>query len=152
MLIDTGPLIAVINKGDQDHAACVAFLLKQGKGFVTTWPVMTEAHYFLGKLIGWPGQAALWKLVERGVVQVADSTAASVPELQRLMAKYSDVPMDLADASLDALAEARGLRVLRSKNGMKPNGHAPFQPSSGIVKLAGPAAGEQLPPATEERR
>ncbi len=110
MLIDTGPLVAVINKGDQDHAACVAFLLKQGKGFVTTWPVMTEAHYFLGKLAGWPGQAGLWKLVDRGVVDVADSTASTAPVLQGLMDKYRDVPMDLADASLVALAEARGLR------------------------------------------
>ena len=112
ILIDTGPLVAVINRGDQDHAKCSAFLLQHGKGFITTWSVMTEAHYFLGNLAGWPGQAALWKIVERGVVDVADSTSTGAPVLHALMEKYRDVPMDLADASLVALAEARDLRVV----------------------------------------
>ena len=131
ILIDTGPLVAVLNRRDQDHAKCSAFLLLHGKAFITTWSVMTEAHYFVGKLAGWSGQSALWKLVERGVVDIADSSSASAPVLHALMEKYCDVPMDLADASLVALAEVRDIRVVFTLDSdfevYRKNGRQTFQ-------------------------
>ena len=60
--------------------------------------------YLLGSRVGWPGRQALWELVERGVLRVA-SEAGDWVQVARLMAKYRDTPMALADAQLIALAD-----------------------------------------------
>jgi len=75
---------------------------------LTTWPAFTEAMYLLGDAGGWRAQDALWDLVEQGHVEIAAPTESR--RMRALMDKYQDQPMDLADASLVALAEERHLR------------------------------------------
>jgi len=75
---------------------------------ITTWPVLTEAMYLLGALGGWPGQHALWRLVEIAELKIVDINPPFAPSLRALMEKYKDVPMDLADATLVAVANAEG--------------------------------------------
>jgi hypothetical protein len=77
---------------------------------VTTWPVVTEAMYLLGDAGGWPAQRALWAMIERGALVVADLQASDVARARALMEKYRDAPMDIANATLVAVAEARGLK------------------------------------------
>jgi predicted nucleic acid-binding protein len=77
---------------------------------LTTWPTLTEAMYLLGDAGGWMAQDALWRLVEHGDLEIAVQGAEQAKRMRALMEKYHDRPMDLADASLVALAEERGLR------------------------------------------
>ena len=109
ILTDAGPLIALVDRGEVDHARCVAALTQVTLPLVTTWPAFTEAMYLLGEAGGWTGQVALWRMVERADLQVVDLSAAALGRARRLMEQYRDLPMDLADASLVALAEERGL-------------------------------------------
>jgi len=109
-LVDAGPLVALIDRGEHDHKRCVATLTQLSGPLVTTWPAFTEAIYLLGGAGGWPAQEALWKLVDRGDLQLVDLDLSLRQRSRDLMAKYDDVPMDLADASLIALAESMGLR------------------------------------------
>jgi len=76
---------------------------------LTTWPALTEAMYLLGEVAQWRGQELLWQLVRRGNLQVAEISTLMLDRMPVLMGKYSDLPMDLADASLVALAEEQGL-------------------------------------------
>jgi uncharacterized protein len=66
--------------------------------------------YLLADAGGWPAQRALWQMLERGALQVLDLEEAEINRSRALMEKYRDTPMDLADASLVALAEGRGLK------------------------------------------
>lgn len=66
--------------------------------------------YFLGELAGWKGQAALWQLFERRALRIHIPNDAEAMRMWSLMEKYSDTPMDLADASLVATAESLNLR------------------------------------------
>ena len=75
---------------------------------ITTWPAFTEAMYLLGRAGGWPPQATLWAMIERGMLQIAELSDAVALRMRALMEQYHDLPMDLADASLVALAEERG--------------------------------------------
>lgn len=77
---------------------------------VTTWPVLTEAMYLLGDAGGWPAQRALWAMIERGALQLAELEAPDIARARALMEKHRDAPMDIADATLVAIAEARGLK------------------------------------------
>jgi hypothetical protein len=110
ILLDTGPIVAAINRADPDHAACAAAMRTHAGSLLTTWPVMTEAMHFLAKLGGWPAQLAAWKLLARQVVKVVELEARHGEAMQEWMEKYQDLPMDLADASLVALAESLDLR------------------------------------------
>lgn len=109
-LTDAGPLIALIDAGEPDHAACVAALDDLRLPLVTTWPAFTEAMYLLVRAGGSPARRALWRLVETDRLSIADLSEQATRRTARLMDEYADRPMDLADASLVALAEERGLR------------------------------------------
>ena len=110
-LVDTGPLIALIDKGQGDvHTRCVETYQQLTGSLLTTWPCFTEAMYFLSELRGWTGQSILWQLLDRKALQLHQANEAECHRIETLMEKYKDVPMDLADASLVAAAETHHLR------------------------------------------
>ena len=113
-LTDAGPLVALLDRDEPDHARCVKQLRSLSAPMLTTWPVFTEAMYLIGDGLGWPGQEALWRVLRRGDLRVANLEAATVERTEQLMSKYRDAPMDLADASLVAVAEERGLTMVFS--------------------------------------
>ena len=109
-LTDAGPLVAIIDADEPDHQACLAALGHITLPLVTTWPAFTEAMYLLARAGGIRGQRALWKLTSSGRLVVTDLSPPCVERSRRLMDQYSDRPMDLADATLVALAEEQGHR------------------------------------------
>ena len=109
-LADTGPLVALVDKNQSNHARCVDAHKALEAPLLTTWPCLTEAMYFLGGLGGWRSQRILWEFMEREGVEVHTSSEPETKRISALMEKYHDLPMDLADASLVATAETRKLR------------------------------------------
>lgn len=79
---------------------------------LTTWCCYTEAMYFAGRLGGWLAQEYLWRLAETNALDVHSPTPNEQARMRSLMKKYQNVPMDLADASLVALAETRGISTI----------------------------------------
>jgi len=113
MLSDTGPIVAIIDEGDPDHAACMAFLKTLPKApLVTTWTCFTEAMYLLYSVGGYRFQEKLWRWRRDGRLVLLDITEAETDRMEMLMRQYPNVPMDLADASLVAIAESRQIKRL----------------------------------------
>ncbi len=108
-LTDAGPLIALIDASEPDHERCRRALETIRLPMLTTWPAFTEAMYLLGRAGGARGQQALWRLVLRDDLLIATPTPEATERAARLMERYGDRPMDLADATLVALAEERKL-------------------------------------------
>ena len=102
VLVDAGPFVALIDRRDQNHARAVDALRGIVDPLVTVWPALVEAMYVLET---WTEQAALWAMVESGPIQLAPLDDDDVPRLRKLMARYRDLPMDLADAALVHVAE-----------------------------------------------
>lgn len=109
-LTDAGPLVALIDADEADHEVCRLVLQGLRLPLLTTWPAFTEAMYLLSRAGGRQGHESLWKLALSGRLDVVDLSRPAVERSSRLMAKYADLPMDLADATLVALAEERGDR------------------------------------------
>ena len=66
-LIDAGPLIALIDRGQGEvHEKCVAAQKLVVRPMLTAWPCLAEAMYLLGELGGLKGQKALWLFIETG--------------------------------------------------------------------------------------
>jgi uncharacterized protein len=107
VLVDAGPLVALIDGGDAHHDDCVAALKTIRDPLITVWPAFTEAMYLLNE--SWRGQKALWSRVESDALTLAHLDASDAPRMRELMEEYRDLPMDLADASLVRVAEREGL-------------------------------------------
>ncbi len=108
ILVDAGPLVAILDRGDQDHRTCASAIENLSAPMLTTWPALTEAMYILGDRTGWPGQDALWSLLLRQDLTLHGIDEPALRRARDLMNRYRNVPMDLADATLVAAAEALG--------------------------------------------
>lgn len=103
ILVDAGPLVALIHADNRHHERCVKVLQALHEPLATVWAAYTEAMYLLG--FSWRAQDALWELVERDVIGLIDLETRDHRRVRELMRKYRDLPMDLADAALVAVAE-----------------------------------------------
>ncbi len=102
-LVDTGPLIAFINRRDPMHKPVARRLDGFSGQLVTTGAVVTEVMHFLSDVRG--GPMAFAELLMASGTQIADvSDPEAVLAAANLMATYADTPMDFADATLVQLA------------------------------------------------
>jgi predicted nucleic acid-binding protein len=107
VLGDAGPLVALIDRADPQHDACVAALKTLRNRPITVWPAFAEAMSLLGA--SWPAQKALWSRLETDALGLAPLDESDAPRMRELMEKYRDLPMDLADAALVRIAERESL-------------------------------------------
>ncbi len=111
-LCDASPLIALINQGDDNHQRCVDILPLLLAPLSTTCACFTEAMYLLGRYGGWLAQQELWGYVADEILIIYHHTSDELTRMKTLMEQYQDVPMDLADASLVAMAEVLNQRQI----------------------------------------
>jgi predicted nucleic acid-binding protein len=102
-LLDTGPLVAFINGADGFHRWAADALGRFEAPLVTCDAVIAEAWHLLGRAK--KGRETLLALLASGNLQIAFSLAKDGPATFKLMAKYADAPMSVADACLVRMAE-----------------------------------------------
>ena len=107
-LVDTGPLVALFVRNDPDHALTVEFLRGFRSSLLTTWPVLTEVCHFLSPAIA----LRFLRWVDSGGAAPIGIPPEELAQVIRTMEKYTDRPMDLADASLVWLAGQSGVREI----------------------------------------
>ncbi|HEU4618773.1 MAG TPA: PIN domain nuclease [Gammaproteobacteria bacterium] len=126
-LIDTGPIVAYLDASDPTHNLVVEHIDAFTGRLLTTGAVITEAMHFVSSARR--GPRLLADLIGHADVAVYD--LAQEPELREaaaLMERYSDTPMDYADATLVLLSEAaavtdvltldrRGFTTYRTRRG-----------------------------------
>lgn len=108
VLIDAGPLVALIDRSDPHHRSCREALATIRETLGTVWPAFTEAMYLLRSSA--KAQAALWGMITVGGIHLIELGPADCARMRELMWKYRDLPMDLADAALVRVAERDRLR------------------------------------------
>ncbi len=103
VLIDSGPLVAVLRRRDQHHGWARAHFEAGVEPFLTCEAVVSECFFLLARAR--EGKQALGALLERGIVLVEFSFALQRAETLRLIRRYNDMPMSFADACLVRMAE-----------------------------------------------
>jgi len=103
ILMDTGPIVAGLNRRDRFHAWARDSLAEINAPMLTCEAVLAEACFLLRGREG--GSTAVLELVERGVLQVAFRVDSHVQSLGAMVRKYANVPMSLADACLVRMTE-----------------------------------------------
>lgn len=108
ILIDTGPLVALFDRDDKYHLKTIEFISNYGGKLVTTWPVLTETLHILGFNVNTQIDFLQW--VSKGGLDVFSITDESLLRIVELSRKYSDIPMDLADATLIVASEQKHIK------------------------------------------
>jgi predicted nucleic acid-binding protein len=103
VLIDTGPIVAFLNRRDRHHAWAEEALAAVRPPLVTCEAVLSEATYLLRGIVGGPDRAL--ELVTRGLIVPSFRLEQESASVRALMSRYSGVAMDLADACLVRLSE-----------------------------------------------
>lgn len=109
-LVDSGPLVALFDKGDQYHQQALDFLKAFAGELITTTPVLTEVTYLLD--FSASAQIDFIRWVSEGAVTLVELIRNDLLRIAELAQKYSDLPMDFADASLIAVGERLGIRQI----------------------------------------
>ena len=110
-LIDTGPIVAYIDSADSRHGSVVPVLESfQGK-LLTTAAVVVECMHLTASVRN--GPVALLEFIATAGIEVFECTQFDqLRDAVTLMARYHDIPMDFADATLVLLAEATGFHEI----------------------------------------
>ena len=106
ILVDTGPLVALLHKEDRLHQWAKAQFALCHPPLWTCEAVLVEASHLLRRLPN--GRQAPLRLVAAGLLLVDYAAAAEAAEVCALMDKYASVPMALADACLLRMLERSG--------------------------------------------
>ncbi|GHV84074.1 pilus biogenesis protein [Spirochaetia bacterium] len=112
VLVDAGPLIALFDRNDKYHKKICNFLSEGRYRFVSTHAILTEVSYMLGFSIDVQIDFFSW-ILKKGVV-LCDIVQSDISRVIELIQKYSDCPMDFADATLVIAAEKTGIKKIIS--------------------------------------
>jgi hypothetical protein len=107
-LIDAGAMLAILDKSDHWHRACIGAIQQLRLPLVTSEAVLTEFFHLIGRR----EMNRAWQFVRSGILEVAPILYTELPNIQGLMTQYSDRPMDFADATLVHLAKRERLTTV----------------------------------------
>ncbi len=110
VIIDTGPLVALINRKEKYHTWVRNSLVTIASPLVTCEAVVTESCYLLRNIYG--GNDAVMGLIDREKLQITFSLKNEVKAIQKLMQTYKSVPMSLTDGCLVRMAELDKERII----------------------------------------
>jgi len=101
--VDTGPLVAFLRESEGHHEWAVAKFKELRAPYLTCEAVLTEAFFLVCRHPG--GVRRFFDLLGSGLLEVDFSMLRERQALWKLIRKYEDLPMSLADACLVRLAE-----------------------------------------------
>ncbi len=103
ILLDTGVIVALLDRSERHHAQSAEVISDIDRPLVTCEAVIAAACYLLRHTQGAP--EAIIKNVAIGVFQTPVRLVDRAAVVEKLLKKYRNVPMDLADACLVDLAD-----------------------------------------------
>jgi uncharacterized protein len=108
IICDTGPLVAVLNKADQQHERCTRLLETVPGPLVVPAPVLTEVCWFLESRVDPSAEARFLQSIVDYVLELMPLTREDLARMVELVVSYADFPLCAVDASVLAVAERLG--------------------------------------------
>jgi hypothetical protein len=105
LVLDTGPLLAALDRHDRHHEACRRLLRTTREALTIPSPVLTELDYWLSVHAGIEAQLAFVDDVIAGRYEVVDLITDDYPRTRQIMAQYSDARVGFVDAAVLAIVE-----------------------------------------------
>lgn len=109
-LIDTGAILALLDRTDRWHKICEEILRELRLPLVTSEAVLAELFHLIGE--SRHEMEGAWKFIRSGALRPAEIEDSELPQIHMLMLRYGDRPMDFADATLVHLAKRESLSTI----------------------------------------
>jgi len=103
IILDTGPLVAFLNKSDNYHDWALTQFSGLNPPFLTCEAIISEVCFLLRNTEN--GTKNVFKLFDRELIQISFKLESEISTIMNLMNKYSNIPMSLADACLVRMSE-----------------------------------------------
>jgi predicted nucleic acid-binding protein len=110
ILVGTGPLVAILSREDEYHAACVRALRDMPGPLLSCWPVITEAAWLLRKSPRAVQQ--LLRSIDGGFLELLPLAGAEAEAIAALLKRYEDIHPQLADVALVYLANREKIETI----------------------------------------
>jgi uncharacterized protein len=110
VLIDTGPLVAILSPDERDHEICVSLLHSLPSPMITCWPVVTEAMWLLRKSPRTTKK--LLSAISSGVLEIPVVTASEAGKIEAIMDQYASLRPQFADAMVVHLAHRENIETI----------------------------------------
>lgn len=107
-ILDTGPWVALIDRSESMHESCVQWFKDYTGKLYSTEAVLTEVLYLLNFSV--KAQTAAIDFVLKSVIELIPASEESLKKARILIMKYSNLPMDYADATIVCLAIDTGIQ------------------------------------------
>jgi len=105
IVVDTGPIVALMNNRDNLHVVCRDLLENAPGPLLVPAPVFTEVCILLESRRGTATELKFVRDVVNGLFTVVEMTSADLERICELLDKYADLPLGTVDASVVAVAE-----------------------------------------------
>lgn len=102
VLVDTGPLVAILSRHDEYHGTCVRALRDMPGPLLSCWPVITEAAWLLRRSALAVQQ--LLRSIDGGFLELLPIAGSEASAIAAMMKRYEDIQPQLADVALLYLA------------------------------------------------
>jgi predicted nucleic acid-binding protein len=109
-LIDTGAILALLDRTDRWRRICVDAFQQLRLPLVTSEAVLTELFHLVGD--NRQEMQGAWKFLRSGALALAALEDSELPQIHSLMTRYRDRPIDFADATLVHLARRESLSTV----------------------------------------
>lgn len=110
VLVDTGPIVAILSNSDHHHKKCVEALRTLPGPLFSCWPVITEAAWLLRTNSRAVEQ--LLRSLHAGFIELLPLNSLEGKELAELIKKYAGLRPQLADVALVYLATRDGIDTI----------------------------------------
>lgn len=109
-LIDSGAIVAILDQTDPWHGLCQDAFRQLHLPLLTSEAVLTEVFHFVGEAQS--KMETAWKFVRSGALVLGRIDHEELPQINALMSRYWDRPMDFADATLVHLAKRESISAI----------------------------------------
>lgn len=109
-IVDTGPLYAALDRGDDTHERCAQLLQRPDLDLVVPALVIGEVSFLAASRLGPSVEAAFIRGLAS--VEVEAPSLEDWPLIAGLIEKYADFPLGATDASVAVLADRLGTDVI----------------------------------------
>ena len=105
LILDTGPLLAALDRSDRNHEACAHLLQTTTEQLAIPAPILSEVDFWMSESMGTGAFVALLDEIIEGIFRVEELTPGDYERVNELCRAYSDLRIGFVDAAVLAVTE-----------------------------------------------
>jgi uncharacterized protein len=108
LILDTGPLLAAVDRSDRNHEACAGLLASTSEQLAIPAPILPEVDFWMCESVGFEAFVALLEEIHEGIFRVEELTPGDYGRVRELCRDYAQLRIGFVDAAVLAVTERLG--------------------------------------------